>query len=265
MTKVVAELSGSHGGDLLNCLKLIELAKGLKVDLVKFQVYRPSMLAVKRALCLTIPPSELLELYQANATPRDWWPEIMEVLDTYPWGASVFSEEDIEFILRYKPHYLKVASYELTDLALIDACARTRLPLVISVNHSATAQDVRAALSTATKYRHQPTFLMATAYWGAPTSWSKIKPALASEIQRYRWLREVLPPEIGLGLSDHLPPGRTAIVSYATGKHAVMVERHLRLASVTTADAPFSSNADEFAEFMGVIWGWDGKERQAVN
>ena len=117
------------------------------------------------------------------------------------------------------------------------------------------------ALNIATEFRVQPTFLMATRYWGAPPSWdtTRVRPTLAAEIQRFRWLRQTLRPEIDIGLSDHLPPGRSAMASYATGKHAVMVERHLRLENVETSDTPFSSTAEEFQEYIGTIRGWDGK------
>lgn len=260
-TITVAEISGNHGGEAANCVRLIREAKELSVSFIKFQCYEPEALAEKRKpLFPSMPAGELLGLYERNHTPRMWWRTIMEALDNYPWGVSVFSEADLKFILPYRPHYLKIASFELTDLALIGKCATAGKPMVLSVNHSATAHDVQAALQKATQRRRQPTILMATEYWGAAWNSTAANQAIAKEIQRYRWLADQLPPEIKVGLSDHLPPRRHAMASYATGKKAAMIERHLCLDGVETDDTPFSSNPEQFKEYMDVIQSWGEKD-----
>ena len=46
-TKIIVEVSGNHKGSFSDLKKLINIAVKLRVDVLKFQVYKPSTLSLK--------------------------------------------------------------------------------------------------------------------------------------------------------------------------------------------------------------------------
>jgi len=242
--KIVAELSGSHGGSFDNCIRLIEEAKKLKVDAIKLQTYDPALLAEKRKHLF--PDVDLLALYNKTYTPRLWWPHLTEAIGDYEWGVSVFSQSDLHFMTKWhQPKFLKIASFELTDIDLIRDCAATHLPLVISVGPKATAQELTAALK-ASEGSHKRIFLAATPYGK-----STLEP-------RVGWIALGLPLHIDVGLSDHSPPDDHRIACYAAALQVAMIERHLCLPDVPTHDTSFSSTPLQFRTYIDAVRGARG-------
>lgn len=259
--KFVLELSGNHNGDLVNCLRLVREAIALKPDSIKFQCFEPGMLAMKRYCDPTVaqalnmvghPVDEIKEklciLYTGIQTRKEWWPQILETLNGYPYSCSVFSIQDLWFMQRLGCPAFKIASFELRDLDLIAACAATFKPLTISVNHSATAEDVDRAVR-ASVGSERIVFLHATKYAdGGKGERSDLE--RQKEKDRLLWLFGTVPPFIEVGLSDHSGGNSASLGELAIAKDAFMIERHLCLPDVITPDTPFSCNPRQMGRYL---------------
>ena len=178
----------------------------------------------------------LLALYREIHTPKEWWREIVKTLDGYPWSSSIFSPQDFLFLEQIGCPAYKIASFELCNLDLIRACASTSKPLTVSVNYTATADDVANA-ARAAMGAQRITFLHATRYYDSHNDYLK---HLDVEKERFFWLCTQVPPYIEIGISDHSPPGTYTLQALAYEKEAYMLERHLCLPGVKTPDSAFS-------------------------
>lgn len=243
---ISAEISGNHGGSIANCLHLIKEAKRIGVSQIKFQRFDPFNLAKKRlgnkavAKALGHEPSEqeLIALYQQTWSPAAWWPRVVKELDDIPWSCSVFSLIDLMFMERLGCAQFKVASFEITDLELIKACAETGKILVLSASKHATINNIMDAVEAA-DHAISLTVLHATEYYNRPCT----EVELLQEVEDMQVLKHALPPWVNWGLSDHSKGHFLA--NAAANMGAFMIERHLRLPHIDTPDAAFSLTPDE--------------------
>ena len=245
--RFVAEISGNHAQNLENALQLIREAKKLQAE-VKFQCFHPEKLANARAaghLGEQYSYDQLKKIYLKTYTPSSWWPSIKKELADWPWSCSVFSEEDLEFMEYIRCPRYKIASFELQNLGLIKAVARKCKPIVVSVNDTHKREDVLNAWDTIIPHHRNVTFLYATPY-----DKFDIMEAYAGAV----WLSGEAPPQAHLGLSDHSPPGDTKLGRMCAESWLVnMIERHLALPGVKTADSQFSDTPEQFEAYMGKI------------
>jgi sialic acid synthase SpsE len=252
--EIVSEISGNHNGSLENCLELIRQTKLIGADRIKFQRFDPDRLAKRRAGTIWegMPRSEtwLAQLYRRTETPLHWWPDILKAIGDYAWSCSVFSGTDLLAMNALNCPMLKLASYEMHDLDLIHLAVSTRKPLVISIHPRASRSDVSATIDAA-KSARALTLLSATPY----EDLSHIQ-----AMQRYDWLASLVPPHIEIGLSDHSPADDFTLVTHAVSRHAAMIERHLCLPDIHTADSGFSSTPEQFSHYIQFIR--DGAERE---
>lgn len=139
MTEIVAEISGSHGGELRNALKLIAEAKRAGADTVKFQCFDPGRLAKKREGIFWDGKaqsfSSLFNLYKKTWTPQKWFKELIaqSALVGIPWFSSVFDPQDVAFLETCGCPRYKISAYEMLDGDLINAVKATGKPIVMSV------------------------------------------------------------------------------------------------------------------------------------
>jgi N-acetylneuraminate synthase len=139
----VAEVSSNHHRDLERCLEFIRTAAGIGCDAVKFQLFRVRELFAPEAL-----------RHNPNLLARETWELPIEFLARLAKGCAEagirfsctpFYLEAVEELLPFVDFY-KVASYELMWDDLLQACARTGKPVVLSTG-MATLPEVNHACS----------------------------------------------------------------------------------------------------------------------
>lgn len=104
MSKVIAELSGNHGGDIWRCISMIKAAKWAGCWAAKFQLYRP----------------EDLPDFDAKlnfAVPLWWLPQLFDVAQGQGIGlfASVFHPWAVHELIPFT-NIFKIASPESTPI-----------------------------------------------------------------------------------------------------------------------------------------------------
>jgi N-acetylneuraminate synthase len=213
MTEIVAEISGAHGGDRNNALRLISEAKAAGADAVKFQCFQAERLALKRsnhsravALASDFHGATLLDLYRATQTPREWFPDLIAraYREGVAWFSSVFDPDDVAFLETLDCPRYKISAFEMLDGDLINAVVATGKPIVMSI-----------------RPMDGLTILRATEYDGKE--------------------------DTALGISDH--SNNMRFISY----RCPMVERHLQLPDVPSPDDFFSSTPNDFRRYVAAI------------
>jgi N-acetylneuraminate synthase len=139
MTEIVAEISGNHGGSIVNAHRLIKHAKDAGADAVKFQCFDPERLAARRAMRADVlalaDGVPLIDLYRKIHTPQVWFPQLIHQAEALglAWFSSVFDPIDVAFIETLNCPRYKISAFEMLDWDIIKAVRETGKPIVMSV------------------------------------------------------------------------------------------------------------------------------------
>jgi sialic acid synthase SpsE len=139
----VAEVSSNHHRDPERCLEFIRTAAGIGCDAVKFQLFRVRELFAPEALR----HDPRLLAREAWELPVEFLPRLARGCEEagIQFSCTPFYLEAVEELLPFVDFY-KVASYELMWDDLLEACARTGKPIVLSTG-MATLPEVNHACS----------------------------------------------------------------------------------------------------------------------
>jgi len=241
---IIAELSANHGKDLDIALKTVEAAAECGADAIKLQTVEPSLITLD---CdneyFKVPegtPWAGQNLYQLEVDtflPREWHKPLFD--KAHALGLACFSSPfdltAIDFLETLDCPAYKIASFEITDLALIEKAAKTQKPIIISTG-IATLDDIERAVTTCKNVgNHNITLLKCTSAY--PTPLDQVD--LLSMAQLGKQF------DCFFGLSDHTLGDIVPTSAAALG--ASVIEKHFILdKSIDSADASFSMTPDEF-------------------
>lgn len=215
-------MSCNHKGSLNTALEIIQAAKDSGADAVKIQVWSPDTMAIPGYKIRKGPwkGRELNELYREAHTPWKWLPHLLRESNrlNIELFASPFDLPSLDMLESYDIPRYKVASFEIVDLNLIKAIARTRKPMIISTG-MATESEITIAIHTAIKYGCDDlTLLHCVSSYPTP-----INKANLGRMIRLNWHQ--------YGLSDHSKGSIVPIAATALG--AKVIEKHLALGNTT--------------------------------
>lgn len=244
---VVAELSGNHNGDIGRALALIDAAKAAGADAVKIQTYRADTITIDHdgpEFLLTDglwKGRKLYELYEEAHTPWDWHAELFTHARNL--GITLFSAPfdptAVELLERLHAPAYKIASPEIVDLDLIEQCARTGKPLIISTG-MASFEEIEEAVATA-RAAGATEILVLHCTSGYPT------PVEQANLSTITDLTKRL--DVAIGLSDHTLDNIVAAAAVAVG--AVLVEKHFTLSRADGGvDSTFSLEPAELEQLV---------------
>ena len=244
-TKIVVEVSSNHKGSFSDLKKLINIAVKLRVDVLKFQVYKPNTLSLKsKNSDFTIKSEKKwknlksrYEIYDRAHTPWKWIEKLSKILNKnkIPWFASPFDNSAIKFLEKIDCQAYKIASPEINDLNLIEEIAKKRKPIVISTG-MATLKDLDNAVKTIKKYHNKIIILKCTSTY--PTlNFNELNLNLIKFLKkRYR---------CPIGYSDHTIGELAPIIATTLG--ASLIEKHFKLDDdKKSIDSHFSMKISEY-------------------
>jgi pseudaminic acid synthase len=247
---VIAEVSANHHQDFEQAVKIIHAAKDAGADAVKLQTYTPDTMTIDSSrpefrINGTIwEGRNLYELYGEAYTPWDWQPRLKKMandlgLDLF---STPFDATAVDFLEQMSVPAHKLASFELTDLPLIEKMARTGKPLIMSTG-MATLEEIDEAVRTARQAgSRQIALLKCTSAY--PASPEEMNLRTIPELSR----RFDLP----VGLSDHTMGVAAPVAAVALG--ACIIEKHLTLSrSEPGPDSVFSLEPREFKAMVEVV------------
>ena len=151
-TFIVAELSANHGHRLDLALESVRAAREAGADAIKIQTYTPDTITlncsredfqVKGTLW---DGRTLYDLYQEAYTPWEWHQAIFDRARALGLVcfSTPFDKTAVDFLDRLDNPIYKIASFEITDIPLIDYAARKGRPMVISTG-IALPEDIELA------------------------------------------------------------------------------------------------------------------------
>jgi pseudaminic acid synthase len=247
---IIAELSANHNGDLSTALETVRAAKRAGADCIKLQTYTADTITIDSdkddfLIKGTIwDGKNLYQLYQEAYTPWEWHKLLFE--EAKKEGLEIFSSpfdftavgllEDLNV-----PAY-KIASFEITDIPLIEYVASKGKPIIISTG-IAEEEDIQMALDACYRMGNRDVALLkCTSSYPAP-----IEEANMCMVKDFK-------DKFGLisGLSDHTMGSTVPVVATCFG--AKIIEKHFILdREVGGPDASFSMNEQEFSEMVNAV------------
>ena len=249
-TFIVAELSANHGHKLEVALESIRAAKEAGADAIKIQTYTADTLTINCdkpdfRLGQGLWEGEIYyTLYQKAYTPWEWHQAIYD--EAKKQGIVCFStpfdKTAVDFLEELGNPITKIASFEITDVGLLEYAAKKGKPMVISTG-IATPEDIELAVKTCKEAGNNDiTLLKCTSSYPAPIEAANLM-TMVDMKQRYG---------VKVGLSDHTMGHDVAVAAVALG--ASMVEKHFIMdRSIGGPDAAFSMEKDEFAAMVKSI------------
>lgn len=249
-TFIVAELSANHGHKLEVALESVRAAKRAGADAVKIQTYTADTITLNcdaddfKVKGTLWDGRTLYDLYQEAYTPWEWHQAIFE--EAKKCGLVCFStpfdKTAVDFLEDLDNPIMKIASFEITDIPLIEYAAKKGKPMVISTG-IAMQEDIELAIKTCKDAGNDDiTLLKCTSSYPAPIEKANLM-TMVDMKQRYG---------VKVGLSDHTMGYDVAIAAVVLG--AALIEKHFILdRSIGGPDAAFSMEKDDFAAMVKSI------------
>jgi pseudaminic acid synthase len=247
---IIAELSANHNGSLETAIETVRAAKRAGADAIKLQTYTADTITIdSRKEDFIIKGTiwegrNLHDLYSEAYTPWEWHERLMEVAkeEGLECFSSPFDPTAVEFLEGLNVPAYKVASFEITDIPLIELIASKGKPVIISTG-IATEEDIEWALEACHRMGNtEIALLKCTSSYPAPIEEANLV-MIRDFAERYGVI---------VGLSDHTMGATAPIVSVCMG--AKIIEKHFILdRSIGGPDASFSMNEVEFTDMVNAV------------
>lgn len=248
---IIAELSANHNGSLETALETIRAAKRVGADAIKLQTYTADTMTIPSdkddfVIKGTIWENQNLhQLYQQAYTPWEWHKALFDCAkeEGLICFSSPFDKTAVDFLEDLDVPAYKIASFEITDIPLIQYVASKSKPMILSTGIAA-KEDIELALQTCRDAGNDDIALLkCTSSYPAP-----INEANLLMIQDFKERFNV-----GVvGLSDHTMGHIVPVVATTLG--AKIIEKHFILDhSIGGPDASFSMDEKEFAEMVSAV------------
>jgi pseudaminic acid synthase len=248
---VIAELSANHNGSLATAIETIRAAKRTGADAIKFQTYTADTLTldcdesdfvIKGGTIWD--GKKLHDLYKEAYTPWEWHAQLFEVAkeEGLVCFSSPFDKSAVNFLETLHCPIYKIASFEITDIPLIEYVAKQGKPIIISTG-IASYDDIHLAVETCRQVGNDNiTLLKCTSSYPAPVAEANL--AMMQQL--------AIDFKVKIGLSDHTLGSTVPIIATALG--AEVIEKHFILdRSIGGPDASFSMNEIEFTDMVKAI------------
>ncbi len=247
---IIAELSANHNGSLNTAIETIRAAKRAGADCIKFQTYTADTITIDCdnddfIIQDTIwHGKKLYDLYNEAYTPWEWHEKLFEVAreEGLACFSSPFDKTAVDFLENIGTPAYKIASFEITDIPLIEYAASKGKPIIISTG-IADISDIELAINACRSVGNNDIALLkCTSSYPAPIDEANMI-IIKDLAERFNVIS---------GLSDHTMGATVPIVAVALG--AKIIEKHFILdRSIGGPDASFSMNEIEFSQMVDSI------------
>ena len=245
---IVAEMSANHNGKKEIAIETVRAAKRAGADAVKLQTYRADTITLR-----CDKPDFIInegsiwdgqyfyDLYEQAYTPWEWHEELFHVAkeEGLICFSSPFDKTAVDMLEALDCPVYKIASFEITDIPLIEYAASKHKPMVLATG-IATEEDIQLAVEACRRMGNNDiTVLKCTSSYPAPVE--------EANLCMIRDLAERF--QVKSGLSDHTIGSVSPIVAVTQG--ASMIEKHFILdRSIGGPDCSFSMEEKDFSQMV---------------
>ena len=250
-TFIIAELSANHMNDFDIAVKTIEAMAEAGADAVKFQTFTPDTITIDcdneyfQIKQGTVWDGMVLhELYEDAYMPWDWQPELKKIAENL--GLVVFSspfdKTSVDFLEDMDVPAYKIASFEITDIPLIEYVASKGKPIIISTG-IASFEDIELAVKTCLDVGNDEIALLkCTSSYPAPLEEINLN-TIPDIKEKFN---------VVVGLSDHTLGYEVSTAAIALGSN--IIEKHFILdRTMGGPDSEFSMEPNEFKRMVDSI------------
>ncbi|AFV24563.1 pseudaminic acid synthase [Methanolobus psychrophilus R15] len=248
---IIAEVSANHLQNFDLAVDTIRAIKESGADAVKLQTYTPDTITID---CdneffqiehgTLWDGKTLYNLYKEAYTPWEWQPELKRIAEELGLicFSSPFDTTAVDLLEKMEVPAYKIASFEITDIPLIEYVASKGKPVIISTG-IATLSDIEEAIASCKRMGNQQIALLkCTSAYPAPLEELNLK-TIPNIIDTFRTV---------VGLSDHTLGIAVPIASVALG--AKIIEKHFILdRNMGGPDAAFSLDFHEFESMVKAV------------
>ncbi len=250
-TFIIAELSANHNGDIEIAKETIRAAKKAGADCIKLQTYTADTITLdvknehfKIDQGTAWDGKYLYDLYKEAFTPWEWHKELFDLAkeEGLICFSSPFDKSAVDFLENLNAPAYKIASFEITDIPLINYVASKGKPIIISTG-IADESDIELAIETCKNAgNHDISILKCTSAYPANP-----EDANLLTIPEIKEKFEVIP-----GLSDHTLGIEAPVVAVSLG--AKVIEKHFILdKEMGGVDSHFSLDQSEFKAMVDAV------------
>jgi pseudaminic acid synthase len=183
----------------------------------------------------------LYDLYKEAYTPWEWHQELFDTAhqEGLICFSTPFDKTAVDFLESLNNPIYKIASFEITDIPLIEYAASKMKPMIISTG-IATMEDIQLAVDTCRKIGNNDiTLLKCTSSYPAPIEEANLT-MIQDMAKRF---------QVKTGLSDHTMGSLAPITAVALG--ATVIEKHFIIdRAIGGPDAAFSMDEKEFTQMV---------------
>jgi pseudaminic acid synthase len=241
---VIAEMSGNHNQSLERALEIVDAAAKTGADAIKIQTYTADTMTLDSyapGFVIEDPKSpwngrQLYELYAEAHTPWEWHAPIMRRAQEHGMHcfSTPFDDTAVDYLESLAVPAYKIASFENTDIPLIQRVAATGKPIIISTGMATVAElDVTVRAAREAGCRELVLLKCTSTYPATPEN---------TNVRTIPHLRKLFGCEVGL--SDHTMGIGASVASVTLG--ATVVEKHFTLSRADGGvDSTFSLEPHE--------------------
>jgi pseudaminic acid synthase len=250
-TYIIAELSANHGHKLDEALRLVHAAKDAGADAIKLQTYTPDTMTLNSnkpwfqiGKGTIWEGKNLYQLYEEAYTPWEWTAEIASLAISLGMHcfSTPFDASAVDYLEKLDMPAYKVASFEVIDLPLLKAIARTGRPVIMSTGMATLAEIDEAVATLRSHGTRELALLKCTSAY----------PSVASDMHLRTIPHLAQAFNVPVGLSDHTMDVAVPVAAVTLG--ARIIEKHLTMdRSVPGPDSQFSLEPAEFKAMVSAV------------
>lgn len=245
---IIAEIGINFNGSLENCLKMVDASIDAGCHAAKFQFFTANGMYPLSAGKLDWKDADKeysYDIYEAVKTfelPPEWLDTIIPYCQSknIDFMASVFDIKGLNYLVNKGMKVIKLSSYTITHIPLIEAAAKTGLPIMMSTG-GATITETEEAVRCVQKYHNDLTLLHCSIKY--PTALDEVNMGVLDTLKSAF-------PEVAIGYSDHTFEVSNAPVQ-AVYLGATVIEKHITLdKKMDGPDHFFALEPDELSKMV---------------
>ncbi len=234
-TFVIAEVGINHNGDIELAKKLIIIAKEVGADAVKFQTYITEKRVPKDS-----PIYKILKRCELNEGKTIELINFSKENDII-FFSTTFDDESVDLLAKNNVSLMKIASFDIVNLNLLEKVAKTGIPTIIS-RGMANKEEIDKALKIFDNCNTGYALLHCVSAY--PTN------EMDANLNIIKRLKEIY--DCPIGYSDHTLGIKVPYLSVAAG--ACIIEKHFTLdTNLEGPDHKLSANPYMFKKLIKKI------------
>lgn len=243
---IIAEVGSVHDGSFGNAIKLIDLAKKVGANAVKFQLHISEFETIKNAPNPNYFTGEdRYSYFNRTSFSIDQWKKLRSYAKKKKilFGVSPFSEEALEILLQINIDFIKIASGEVTNSPLIIKSLKSGKTVLISTGMS----DKKELITQLKKvniynFKENVCVMQCTSEYPCPLK--------NVGLEFISFIKDKL--KLNVGFSDHTLGYSASIGAIYYG--ANIFEKHLTFSkNMYGSDAKNSMEPNEFKEYVDLL------------